>query len=203
MFKHIYNKRYWGDQESVSGPGSSIGQTVAIRRELPRIINEHGIKSMIDAPCGDLHWMRHLLAQLDITYVGGDIVDDVVARASHAYTGTNAEFRTFDITTDAFPDVDLWLCRDVLFHLSYKRIDMALRNFTRSNVKFILLTTHSEPTITNRNIATGDFRRLDFFKAPFNIPPSIVVDRFDDFAPPAEPREMIMIRREDLATMLG
>lgn len=199
VFQHIYDKRYWGDQESVSGIGSSLEQTAPIRRELPDLFRKHGIKSLIDAPCGDLHWMQHVLREVDVSYTGGDIVPDIVHSAENRKARQDDKFIIFDITDEKFPDVDLWICRDVLFHFSYNQIRKTLANFVSSNVEYILVTTHTAPNISNRNIATGDFRRIDIFKPPFSFPRSIVIDRFDDYVPPAEPREMVLIRRTDLA----
>ena len=202
VFEHIYTTRYWGDRESVSGIGSSLAQTEHIRQELPKIIDQFQIEIVFDAPCGDLHWMREVLKSVDISYIGGDIVPAVVELAEKNYSGTKASFRVFDIVSDEFPKADLWICRDVLFHLSNEKIIKTLHNFVKSDVKYILVTTHTASTIVNRNIVTGDFRQLDMFKAPFNFPASAVLYRFDDFALPHPPREMVLIRREDLASAL-
>ena len=52
-FSQIYEKKSWGDGESVSGPGSDLDQTAAIREALPKLLREIGARSMVDAPCGD------------------------------------------------------------------------------------------------------------------------------------------------------
>ncbi len=202
VFEHIYSSRYWGDRESVSGVGSSLAQTEHIREELPKLIEQFGIKTMFDAPCGDLHWMRQILDKVDIDYIGGDVVPAVVEMAAANYAGNRASFRVFDIVDDPFPDADLWLCRDVLFHLSYAKILKSLRNFANSQIKYILVTTHTGGSFVNRNVVTGDFRQLDLFKPPFSLPQNAVLARFVDFAPPHNPRDMVLIRREDIAEAL-
>lgn len=201
VFQHIFDSRYWGEKESLSGIGSSLTQTESIRRELPLLLARHGATSLFDAPCGDLHWMRHILGDLDVSYIGGDIVPGVVDEARARFESPNVSFRVFDITQDEFPEADLWLCRDVLFHLSYKMVRKALSNFARSKVKYMLVTTHTAPSIRNRNIVTGDFRLIDLFKPPFNLPQDIVIDRFADYAPPATPRDMVLISREDIVRL--
>lgn len=197
-FQHIFRSRYWGDEESVSGIGSSLEQTAAIRRELPRIVQEHGIRSLFDAPCGDLYWMSRILEEMGIRYVGGDIVPEVIALARSRTDYADAQFIEFDIVEQPFPDCDMWLCRDVLFHLPYGAIRRALDNFLRSNVKYLLVTTHTRQDVTNRNLITGDFRELDLFKAPFGFPADKVLYRFADSAAPQPPRDMVMFAREDL-----
>lgn len=202
VFSHIYQNRYWGDRESVSGPGSSVSQTEPIRKALPELIARHRIGSMIDAPCGDLHWMKLILDQMGIRYIGGDIVPQVVeiARANNTYS--DATFVDFDIIESDFPDVDLWLCRDVLFHFAYQDIKRALVNFGRSKIPYVLVTSHIGDDVNNRSIVTGDFRQLNLFKAPFQLRESAVIDRFVDYLSPAVPREMLLLRREDFVAML-
>ncbi len=202
VFSHIFESRYWGDYESVSGIGSRISQTEEVRTQLPIIIEKYGVRTLFDAPCGDLNWMKSVLETVSIHYIGGDIVPEVVALAQANSPNPAYEFKIFDIATDPFPAADLWLCRDVLFHLSYAVIWQALDNFCRSDVPLMLVTTHTDDTVKNRNIVTGDFRYIDLFKPPFALPATMALERFADFAPPAPPRDMILLRREALAAHL-
>lgn len=202
VFAKIFDDRYWGDEESVSGIGSRLAQTEHIRRELPRIFSQFDVTHLFDAPCGDLNWMKLVLAETQIDYHGGDIVPEVLEIASQHSPDANYTFTVFDITRDTFPSADLWLCRDVLFHLSFANIWKALDNFARSDIRMMLVTTHTEPNIINRDIFNGDFRLVDLFAAPFSLPRAIALDRFPDYAEPLPPREMILLRREDLAAHL-
>lgn len=199
VFEHIFEMRYWGDRESVSGCGSSLEQTVNIRRELPKIIEIFGVRRIFDAPCGDLHWMREVLAQTDVAYIGGDIVAGVVDLARSKTTRANTEFTVFDITEDRFPQADLWICRDVLFHLSTGMILKALKNFASSEIPYMLVTSHTNPKVVNRNMTTGDFRQLDLLRPPFSLPADAVLHRFADFAAPQPERDMLLFRREDIS----
>jgi hypothetical protein len=198
VFSRIFRDRGWGDEESVSGIGSRMAQTENIRRELPRILREYHVKRLFDAPCGDLNWMKSVLVETNVQYTGGDIVPDVVELARHNSPEPAYTFTVFDITSDPFPTADLWVCRDVLFHLSFANIWKALQNFCRSEIKMMLVTTHTAEEVVNRDIWTGDFRLLDLFKPPFSLPRSIVLDRFPDYAEPLPQRDMVLLRREDL-----
>ena len=202
VFAKIFVDRYWGDEESVSGIGSRMGQTEHIRREMPRILKQFNVKRLFDAPCGDLNWMKLVLAETKIDYHGGDIVPEVLEIARRNSPDPAYPFTVFDITSDTFPTADLWLCRDVLFHLSFANIWKVLENFARSDVQLMLVTTHTETNIRNRDIFTGDFRLIDLFSPPFSLPLSTVLDRFPDYADPMPPRDMILLRREDLAAHL-
>lgn len=48
-----YDTNYWADDQSVSGPGSTELETQFVREALPRILQEQGIASLLDAPCSD------------------------------------------------------------------------------------------------------------------------------------------------------
>jgi len=64
IFTEIYQQRRWGDEESVSGPGSSVEESASVRAALPLLIKELGASSLLDVPCGDFFWMR--MVDLDI-----------------------------------------------------------------------------------------------------------------------------------------
>ena len=57
VFQWIFTTNKWGSAESVSGKGSELVQTEAIRAWLPEIIQELSIGSVLDVPCGDLNWL--------------------------------------------------------------------------------------------------------------------------------------------------
>lgn len=63
------------DDYSRSGPGSTLAASYLIRHSLVDILNNYGITSMIDVPCGDLHWLTHVdLGATKLSrYVGADI----------------------------------------------------------------------------------------------------------------------------------
>src|ERR1700758_3448541 len=76
-FTKIYKNNYWLSSESVSGSGSTLKYTRNLREQLPLIVADFGIKSIFDGPCGDFNWMQHVLPNLKVDYVGGDIVSEI------------------------------------------------------------------------------------------------------------------------------
>jgi hypothetical protein len=62
-FTKIYRWNFWRAAESASGPGSSLLDTETLRAGLPAMFDGFGIHRMLDAPCGDFHWMRHIVAE--------------------------------------------------------------------------------------------------------------------------------------------
>lgn len=171
IFTQIYQRNSWGGNESVSGPGSDIEFTDAVRKELPALLSELGIKSMLDIPCGDFHWMQFVdLSHLD--YLGADIVDELVVRNAEIHGSGNIKFRRLDIINDDLPSVDLVFCRDCLIHLSYNDIYAALRNVYRSGSRYLATTTFPKQP-KNTDIATGQGRQLNLQAHPFNLPSPI------------------------------
>src|SRR6201996_6168675 len=67
-FQRIHDSNLWGAAESISGLGSEIDATAALRAELPRLLARLGITSLLDAPCGDAGWINR--SSLRLRYVG-------------------------------------------------------------------------------------------------------------------------------------
>jgi len=170
-FAPFYAENRWGDEESVSGPGSSLTRTAKLRRELPGLLQEIGVRTLLDAPCGDFNWMKDTRLDLE-QYIGADIIPDLIARNSELYGNDETQFLLLDLTRDELPRADVILCRDCLIHFSYRHIAAAIKNFKRTGSTYLL--TNSYPAWgRNENIRTGDFRPLNLTLPPFNFPPPI------------------------------
>lgn len=168
-FTEIYRNNLWNNEESRSGGGSTLNRTVNIRIGLQELLKELGIKSICDAGCGDFNWMKTVELK-SVAYVGIDIVSDLIATNKEKYQGKNIKFIDMDIIRDDLPTVDLILCREVLFHLSCQDVSTAIRNFKRSGSNY-LLATHYPNISENIEIKTGQFRGINFQKAPFEFLP--------------------------------
>jgi hypothetical protein len=168
IFAEIYHGDLWGEPESVSGPGSSLAETAAVRRELPSLFAILGVRTLLDAPCGDCHWILGTPLSLDL-YVGADIVPSLVERNVADLGAPGREFRRLDITRDPLPRTDAILCRDCLIHFSYRFIQQALDNFKRSGTRYLLTTTYSGLP-ANRDILSGQWRPIDLELPPFRLP---------------------------------
>src|SRR3954470_5909622 len=80
-FTEVYRKNVWHGSESISGTGSDLAQTARLREILPAVMAELGATSIVDAPCGDMHWMKDVAWEmLGVTYTGVDIVAELVER---------------------------------------------------------------------------------------------------------------------------
>jgi hypothetical protein len=202
VFKSIYKNNYWGSENSVSGPGSTLQYTEKIRNKLPLLISDFKINSIFDAPCGDFNWMSKIIEIHNIKYYGADIVDEIILKNQNDYIINNVIFKQIDITEDDFPrGYDLWLCRDCLFHLSYNDIFKALNKFLESDIPYILTTSHKGKDIINRDILTGDFRLINLFTKPFSFPENCIY-RFDDYLSPEQEREMCLWTRDQIKIII-
>ena len=180
IFEFIYKTNYWGSSISKSGPGSEATQTINIKNNLPIIIDEYKIKSLFDAPCGDFVWMNKILFRRDILYLGGDVVNPLIHENILKHKTKNINFQRFDLRKDKFPIADLWICRALFFHLSFRDINKIMSNFENAPIKYFMIT-NSVTSIKHKNIdiRSGGYRRLDLFKEPFNFPKNFLV-KFDD-----------------------
>lgn len=178
IFTETYEKRHWRSKESVSGAGSELRRTENLRRELPVFLKKHGIKSLLDLPCGDFNWMRRTdLSEMD--YLGADIVPALVEANRRAFSGPKIAFQKLDLLADPLPKVDCVLVRDCLVHLSFEHIKQAVGNLKYSGSQF-LLTTHFPDLSQNEDIQTGFWRPLNLEIAPFFFPKPMAVLREDE-----------------------
>ncbi len=171
VFRMIYETNKWGDPESVSGKGSNMKQTESVRRELPGLLAEIGARSMLDVPCGDFHWLRNCPLDLD-SYIGADIVDELVRQNAERYGNDQRHFMRLDLTRDTLPAVDVILCRDCLVHLCFEDAARAVDRIIESGSRYLLATTFVG---LDRNVdkLTGKHRPLNMELAPFGWPPPI------------------------------
>jgi len=126
------------------------------------------VRTLLDAPCGDFHWMK-LLDLGNVQYIGGDIVPKLVEENQQAYGSPSRRFTRLDLMRDLLPKADLLLCRDCLIHLSNHDLRMALRNITHARVTYLLTTTYPR-LAANTDIVTGDFRAVNLCLPPWNFP---------------------------------
>jgi len=135
-----------------------------------------------------------------VRYIGGDIVPGLVSTNQLRFGDGHTRFEVIDITTDRLPEADFWLCRDCLFHFSDADIFSTLRNFVRSEIRYLLTTTH--PLCTeNTDIPTGSFRLLNLELPPFGFPEP--AERIDDWIEGHPVRQLALWDRASIARVLS
>lgn len=173
VFARMINECSKLKMESVSGPGSSLVQTNEIRQRLPHLLQNIQANSLLDAPCGDFHWMSHTNLGIE-KYTGVDILDDLIKANQQQYGRNSRNFLCLDLTRDKLPRADVIFCRDCLVHFSFSDIQRTLANFKRSGAIYLLTTTFTHRT-SNTDIVTGDWQPFNFELAPFWFPPPIKI----------------------------
>lgn len=170
VFNDIHSKNFWNNDESVSGAGSTMAATEIIREEIPKLVKQYGITSILDIPCGDFNWQdrmaREMNIEMDVAYYTADIVPELIHENRGKYQGK--EFTILDITKDILPKVDMILCRDLLGHFSNRDVRRALENIRRNKPTYLLATTFPDHENLH-DITTGQWRPINlasFFGLP-------------------------------------
>jgi SAM-dependent methyltransferase len=196
-FEAIYRRNWWRDGESVSGPGSSLRETAAVRRELPGLIRRLGARSLLDIPCGDFHWLSRVELGVD-RYVGADIVEAIVDANRRRFASPGRTFVKLDLMACPLPEVDLVLCRDCLVHFSLADIHRALRNIVRSGSRWLLTTTFTGEH-EYREIATGQWHYLNLRRPPLELPEPLELLHEENLRPEFADKCLGLWRVTDLA----
>jgi SAM-dependent methyltransferase len=173
VFIDIYERNAWGGVESRSGSGSTLEQTKTIRAAIPQLLRDLGVRSVLDIPCGDHHWMKEVPLE-GIQYTGMDIVPAMVERNQRVYGSGGRTFLMGDLVRDPLLKVDLILSRDAFSHLLHGDILGALQNIRRSGSTYLLTTTYAERT-KNDELDRFGWRPLNLQLSPFHLPPPLLV----------------------------
>jgi len=172
VFGRIYRGGEWMTADSRSGPGSELVRTAGLRRELPHLLAELGIDVLLDAGCGDFHWLSE--AELPVReYIGVEVVPELAAELARGYARLGRRrFLHADITRDDLPPADLILCRDVLVHFPDDDVDRALAAFRRTGARWLLATTFTDRA-ANGPVELGGWRTLNLEAPPWEFPPPV------------------------------
>jgi hypothetical protein len=199
IFDYYYKTKFWGSVESASGPGSTIEYTENTRKGIADLIARLQVRRLLDAPCGDYNWFRLVQRAPDVQYIGGDIVESLIADNTAKYGNQNTAFLSMDITRDRLPGADLWLCRDVFLHLSYRDIFLTMNNFARSEIRYFLASSYVKAD-TNADIPTGSARPLNLELPPFNF--GKPTEYIDDYVKGTPVRCLCLWERDSLLKAL-
>ncbi len=182
LFDEIALKNLWGDPDSRSGTGSNLYQTRIIREKIPLLLHQYGVKKILDAPCGDVFWMKEILPQLGeygIDYVGIDVVSDLI-NENRKYESSRVKFNVGDITQGPLPRVDLIFTRDCFLHLSFNKILLTLETFQKAGAQYLLVSTYYSPKRRNQDVYEfligGRALNMQHFPFYFSQPLELIVE---------------------------
>ena len=66
MFSRVIKSRSQAGYKSLSGPGSSLLSTRKIRQQMPLLIQDLEVRSVLDVGCGEFNWMKRVKLGVDI-----------------------------------------------------------------------------------------------------------------------------------------
>lgn len=169
VFDDIYKNKIWGDgiiEGGSSGDGSIPEHNNEYLKFLRRFLKNKNIKSIVDIGCGDWQLMS-LINLKNIEYHGYEVSKLVINNNKKRYRNKNINFHLeeLDKNTDYKP-ADLLICKDVLQHLSFKKIDNILLQLKKYKYVIMINDINDEKNI---DIDDGGYRSLDIMKPPFNI----------------------------------
>lgn len=162
VFSAIYQRNAWNGVESKSGPGSGAVATIHVAADILRLVDELGIRTVLDAACGDGYWMPDLPG-----YVGVDVAPEAIeqARLNHP----DRIYVVGNIVELDLPPVDLIIFRDALQHLPLEVGTAAIAALGASSSRWLLASTYRGGE--NIDIDAGDCYAPDLEAEPFGMDP--------------------------------
>lgn len=154
-----------GMPETHCGKGSTLEHTRDIRDALPSAIRRLKIKSIVDAPCGDCNWIKHL--DLKVKYIGIDNARPHIKEARKNIRHWNNAKAIIGDATKEIPTADLVIARHFIQHLQNNEIIDFLSAVKRSKSKFLAITLHG--VSENIEIKNKGFRPVNLSLPPFNL----------------------------------
>ena len=172
VFSEIYQTNAWGGEPGkyYSGPHFDLdGYSAAIRS----YIQQHNIRTVLDLACGDFV-VGQTIAPVCSSYIGADVVPELVKANQKRYGSQNIRFVCLDMTSDSLPDADLCLILQTLQHLSNKQISDILKKCRK--FQHLIISEHqpTTPLLYNSDQHHGQGIRLQcgsgvyLDKPPFN-----------------------------------
>lgn len=187
-FSKIYKRGEWGrsaDSKFFSGLGSIGAAATFYVEHMAELLQRHAQDkgrplTIVDVGCGDFQVGRTLLEKLPgFSYIGCDIVEELIAHNKAAHSGSRITFRVLDVVRDPLPEGDVCLVRQVFQHLSN---DDILKTLGHLKYPLIYITEGQPACIegppnpdkpTNSEVRfnwrTGRGRGVELSKPPFNL----------------------------------
>jgi SAM-dependent methyltransferase len=175
-FSETYRRQLWGKadgEEFCSGDGSSERFSALYVDLVSRFVRERNISCIVDLGCGDFRVGRLLCAATGISYIGVDVVPDLIAYNSSRFGRNGIEFRCASIVQDELPPGGLCLIRQVLQHLSNAEILRVLDQCSKYPYLMVTEDVYAAPRVRpNLDHVHGPDNRLHKRSGVFlDLPP--------------------------------
>lgn len=140
-FQKIYDGHSWGGT-SRSGPGSDPDNIREYIRNMNKLISAYsaqGLCSICEIGCGDWATTKHIEISNNLSYVGIDIVPELITSNQQAHGSSNVRFICADAVEDEIPEADIVIIKDVLQHLSNESVKLILSK-SLAKAKILIVT---------------------------------------------------------------
>lgn len=188
VFNSIYKSKHWVQNSSnlpnefvsISGHGSNINTTqhAMLVENFIKVIEKFKIKSILDIPCGDFLWIKNIIAQKNLRYLGVDIVSSLIEQNNYRYKSKNIDFETCDIINFVpNKNFDLLIIRDLFLHVTNSDIKKILNQIKTLDIKYVALNSYNN--LENEDVVIGKHRKINLLIKPFNLKKPIL--QFKDY----------------------
>jgi hypothetical protein len=183
VFSEIYRLGKWGRGERRFHSGSGTANRTVVDPYVAYIYKQIRGVAVVDLGCGDFSIGEMLLGSCG-SYVGVDVVPELIAHLQSTVTDRRAKFVCMDIIEDELPPGEICLVRQVFQHLSNAQIARVLSKLPA--YKTIFITEHQaaddQSPIHNLDKVHGaDVRFFDrsgvyLDKPPFSLNVEVVLE---------------------------
>lgn len=168
---HVHRWENWPGQTSSREPESLIQ---AFQEHLDNILSTCGVKTFLDAGCGDLSWITRINPDVE-KFIGCDIVPAPIEKNQRRYGNEQRVFEVMDVTQHPLPQADLVMSRDLITYLPFQHIRNFLRNVKKSGAPHLLITTHTQIVENQDTHKPGEYHPVNLQRPPFNLPEPVSV----------------------------
>lgn len=167
IFDEVYQHKQWGNEESLSGVGSSYEFAKSFLLHLDIIITKYNITTISDLSCGDCNWIKHWFG--NIKYHGYDVSKSVIEANLSKYRNDKTTFTNLDILSNLRLNHlhELCIIRHTFEHLPTTYIIDCLKELKHSS-QFAIITSanHHDGPVADL-MAGANAREINLLKSPF------------------------------------
>jgi len=168
--------RLRSEDESLWKSGNPFRNTEALRREIPKIFKELGIRSFVDVGCGDFLWLS-TIDWTGISYLGIDIVQDLIERNIRKYPGFN--FIKMNAIEKIPSKADMIFIRSIFIHLGFPDSLKIIENVKKSGSTYMMASTRENKKVNYEPVCLM-LQHQNLLRPPFNFPkPLMLIKEMD------------------------
>jgi hypothetical protein len=184
IFTATYKRNEWGGTPGTfySGDGTHHPDSLIYINKVREFISQKGIRSIFEIGCGDFHISGQIIKGLQVNYLGGDVVEDLIRYNQKHFQTETIKFQKLNAVADSLPKADLIIIRQVLQHLSNEHVSTILSKI--SHFKHALITEHLpvKPGFQpNLDKISGPHVRLNYQSGVFITQPPFNVQHAEEF----------------------